>query len=434
MTTFRIGIMAVQLRYSWKKPGSDVIYYRRRVPDDLRDKVGKPYVVISCQTTDPRVAAERIKRLAKQHDEEWAHYRSPSRAGNLALAKAWLEEKKLDVVQPEDGAVWAFEDHVEENMVGGKIPEPLQTAMELVKGTREFRLTDCRDEYIKARPNGQDRAERSFRYLMEYLKADRDIRKVRRTDVNGFVQYLLGKDMATASVQRYITPLKAAFGRAIRENEMGIENVFARVEITGLGEDSEDREVFTLEQFKALDAALDKANPDTLRSILRVVAETGARLAEIVGLAKADVKLDHLIPHIALKPHPWRTLKTPGSTRRIPLTPVAQTCLRDAISRSHDPVVLFPQYTSAEGCKADTASAALVKWIRGRDGLKGTQLGVHSLRHGMKDLLRAVKCPSEAADEIIGHATPGMGANYGEGYPLGDLRDWLVAANALKAR
>jgi integrase len=215
---------------------------------------------------------------------------------------------------------------------------------------------------------------------------------------------------------------------------MGIENVFARVEIAGLGEDSEDREVFTLEQFKCLDAALDKAPEDTLRSILRIVSETGARLAEIVGLAKADVKLDHPIPHIALKPHPWRPLKTPGSTRKIPLTERAQACLRNAISRSHDPVILFPQYASPEGCKADTASAALVKWVRSRDGLKDTKLGNHSMRHGIKDLLRAVKCPSEAADQIIGHATPGMGANYGEGYPLHDLRDWLVAANALKTK
>ena len=95
--------------------------------------------------------------------------------------------------------------------------------------------------------------------------------------------------------------------------------MFARVEIPGLGSDKVHRETFSLEQFKLLDVALAKAPQDTLRSILLVLSETGARLAEIVGLAKDDVKLDAKVPHIALRPHAWRSLTTPGSTRKIPL-------------------------------------------------------------------------------------------------------------------
>jgi hypothetical protein len=34
----------------------------------------------------------------------------------------------------------------------------------------------------------------------------------------------------------------------------------------------------------------------------------------------------------------------------------------------------------------------------------------------------------EAADQIVGHATPGMGANYGEGYPIEMLYEYVVAA------
>lgn len=432
MPTFRFGFMVVQLTYSWQKPGSTLLYYRRRVPDDLKDKVGKRFIVLSLQTSDPKVAAERIQKLAKQNDEEWAHLRNPSRAGNLRLAQSLLAQVDVNPVQADVGTRWAFEDFLEAQEVNGRLPEPHATALQLVQGTRDYTLADCRDEYIAARPNAKERAERAFRYLLEYLKTDRDIRKLRRTDVNGFVQFLLAKNMSTSSVQRYIVPLKAAFGRSIRENEMGVENVFARVEIPELGEDAEDREVFSLEQFQALDHALAKVPQDTLRSILLVLSDTGARLAEIVGLAKADLKLDAPLPHIALKPHPWRTLKTPGSTRKIPLTARAVACLQGAISRSTDPALLFPQYTSVEGCKADTASAALVKWVRTREGLKGTKLGNHSLRHGMKDLLRGVKCPSEAADQLIGHVTPGMGANYGEGYPLEMLYQWLVEANSLK--
>jgi hypothetical protein len=49
------------------------------------------------------------------------------------------------------------------------------------------------------------------------------------------------------------------------------------------------------------------------------VSDTGMRLAEGAGLLKSDIILDVDIPHISLKPHPWRPLKTSGSQRDIPL-------------------------------------------------------------------------------------------------------------------
>ena len=39
-----------------------------------------------------------------------------------------------------------------------------------------------------------------------------------------------------------------------------------------------------------------------------------------VGLLKEDIKVNEPIPHIDLKPYPWRTLKTKGSQRLIALT------------------------------------------------------------------------------------------------------------------
>lgn len=436
MASFKYGPLTMKLQYCRKK--GTLLYFRRRVPLDLRDQIGRDFFVQSLGTSDPRVAAPLIQKLIKQTDREWAEMRAPTRAVHLKMAKELLgvpEATGTEPVQLSDDHSNAFDDLLHE-VLGplpvSALPEPHKTALELVNGTREFTLDDCISEYTTARPGDTDRAERAAKYLKEYLKGDRDIRKLRRPDVNGFVQHLLSKDMSTSTVQRYLTPLKAAFGRAIRENELKIENVFARVEIPKMGLDKVDREVFSLDQYRALDTALALHAPDTLRSILLVVSDTGARLAEIVGLAKGDLKLTAVIPHIALKPHPWRPLKTPGSTRKIPLTDRARDSLRAAMERSADPVHVYPHYSTSEGTSADSASKALVKWVRTREGLKDTKLGNHSLRHGMKDLLRSIQCPSEAADQIIGHATPGMGANYGEGYPLDLLYQWVVEANALK--
>jgi integrase len=427
----------VTIPYLYQKPGSKVYYYRRKVPLALREKVGKEHILQSLQTTDPRVAQQRLSKLVKQTEALWSHLGNPTRSGNLKLAMEMLKQHGVDPVVPEEGPLWAWHDKLEEEFGDDPLPEPHKTALEVVQGVRGFTLQDALDQYKEARPNGIERAERAYRYLKEYLGGDRDLKAIRRTEVNEFVQYLLQKDMSTSSVQRYLAPLKASFARAIRENELGLENVWSRVEIPEFGKDVQKREVFTERDRRALlnaiDAHIESSGPDTLRSILEVITETGARLAEIVGLAKGDLRLDGPVPYIQLKPHPWRTLKTPGSTRKIPLSDRARRSLCDARNRSHDAVLVYPQYCTTEGlCNADAASAALVKWIRSREGLKGSKLGAHSLRHGMKDLLRAVKCPMEAADQIIGHATPGMGANYGEGYAIEVLYEYVIAATAQK--
>ena len=52
---------------------------------------------------------------------------------------------------------------------------------------------------------------------------------------------------------------------------------------------------------------------DDLRWLVALVSDTGMRLAESAGQLKDDIILDADIPHIGLKPHPWRPLKTSGS-------------------------------------------------------------------------------------------------------------------------
>ena len=49
---------------------------------------------------------------------------------------------------------------------------------------------------------------------------------------------------------------------------------------------------------------------DGLRWLVALVSDKGMRLAEAAGLLKSDIILDaDIIPHISLKPHPWRPLK-----------------------------------------------------------------------------------------------------------------------------
>lgn len=320
-----------------------------------------------------------------------------------------------------------------------RVSPVFQAAIEVAQGCREFTLTDCMEQYIEARPATEKTARIAFGYLRKYLGVDRDIRKVRRAEVNGFVRHLLAGDhndegaaIRTGTVDRYVKTINAAFGRAIRENEFNVPSVFSHVEIPNKGEDERERLPFTVDQLRALHAAVDQwvaaKGWDQLRCIVAVLVETGCRLAEVVGLAAADIRLDATIPHIALKPHPWRSLKTPGSTRKIPLTARALAALKAAQGLSGGSPFAFPRYTTAGGCSANSVSASLNKWMSSQESLRGCGLTCHSLRHSMKDRLRAAQCPSEATDQLLGHRTPGVGARYGQGYPLEHLAEWLTKA------
>ena len=60
-----------------------------------------------------------------------------------------------------------------------------------------------------------------------------------------------------------------------------------------------------------------KKQDDDLRWLVALLSDSGMRLGEAVGLLKSDIKLDAEIPHISLKPHQWRTLKTKGSVSAV---------------------------------------------------------------------------------------------------------------------
>ena len=57
---------------------------------------------------------------------------------------------------------------------------------------------------------------------------------------------------------------------------------------------------------------------DEPRWLVALISDTGMRLSEAAGLAREDIVLDADIPHIIIRPHPWRRLKTKGSERTLP--------------------------------------------------------------------------------------------------------------------
>jgi integrase len=147
-----------------------------------------------------------------------------------------------------------------------------------------------------------------FTYLYAHL-GDRDIRKYRRVDANSYLQFLLTtKKVKTTSVRRYINTLRAAWNITIREREMDeVKNIWQSLEIPKLGQDSEKRLPFTVADYKVLYRAIGVPQDDLI-AMVALLAETGARLGEIVGLGVDDCVIEGVdVPYVMLRHRPLET-------------------------------------------------------------------------------------------------------------------------------
>ena len=162
--------------------------------------------------------------------------------------------------------------------------------------------------------------------------------------------------------------------------------------------------------------AVDDGN----RWLLALISDTGMRLSEAAGLHRDDIVLDADMPHIIVRPHPWRRLKTKGSERRVPLVGASLWAAKRL--QQHYGAYAFPRYCDGQTCNANSASAELNKWMK--TIICGDYV-VHSLRHSLRDRLRAVECPSDIIDQIGGWTTTGIGHAYGKGYSVEILAKWM---------
>ena len=237
---------------------------------------------------------------------------------------------------------------------------------------------------------------------------------------------MIARGLSRASIRRTLRVLRATINFTTRE--LGLEDikVFSGVY---LGEPEEltqtTRRSIPIKDVYKVQALCNELD-DEPRWLVALISDTGMRLSEAAGLIVEDIKLDCPHPHILLRPHPWRRLKTQSSERIVPLVGASLWAAKRA-SETTSNMFLFPRYCDESRCKGNSASAALNKWLSSR---VPPGCVVHSFRHSYRDRLRAVECPPDIIDRLGGWSIGGVGEAYGDGYPLDVLMRW--AKNILK--
>ena len=263
-----------------------------------------------------------------------------------------------------------------------------------------------------------DRLRKEMKRVYGKVKFEQvPLEDITRNDATEFRDVLLGK-MAPNSVLRTLNTVKAAINHTIVEKSLNIPNVFAKLRIKGAGAGRTDRLPIRSSQLSDL---LKEVEGNTLaQNLLTVLADTGARLGELVGLEVQDVDLEKWSLHI--RPNGIRGLKTKTSVRAVPLSERCRESLETIMPGLPLTAPIFEKYARPRG--SDAASAMLMKHLR--KVVEDPKVTIHSLRHRMKDKLRNTGCPEHLSMAILGHSANTVASNYGSGYALEVMREAMV--------
>ena len=285
-------------------------------------------------------------------------------------------------------------------------------------------LSDALDLYLRLKGKGKDKtfvrtANRNIEYIIKVL-GNRAIKSYSTNDAGKFRDWLIEQGMSNSTVKRVFSSIRAIINLAINEFGLNIINPFSKVYLPSSSSVDINRVIPREDLIKI--QSICKKEDDELRWIVALLSDSGMRLSEALGLTKEDINLNHSIPHIRLIPHPWRGLKTKSSNRYIPLVKDSLWASLRVLEHNNDSNFAFPRYTSLKGCNANSASAALNKWLKEK---LSKQYVIHGLRHSFRDRLRAIECPLEIIDQLGGWSFKSVGQGYGKGYELSVLGKWM---------
>ena len=285
-------------------------------------------------------------------------------------------------------------------------------------------LSDACDLYLRLKGSGKDKvfwrtANRNIEYVIKVL-GDRPIASYTSAEAAKFRDWLMKQEMGMKTVKRVFATVRAIVNLSISEEGLDCTNAFAKAYFPENGVEAK-RQPIPIQSIRSIQR-LCRSLDDDMRWLVALISDTGMRLGGTAGLRLTDIKLDAPSPHIDLQPHPWRSLKTRGSRRLIPLAGSLLWAAERLMDNSGHNVMAFPRHCNDRGCNANSASNGLNKWLHQH---APESCVIHSFRDSLRDRLRALECPSDIVDAIGGWTTAGIGKSYGNGYPLDVLDRWM---------
>ena len=449
MLSTTIGIFTLKIKYSWNKPNSKTIYYRRRIPKGISKHYDTSYIVRSTGQTVLNLAAKEILRINTEVESEWSRLKEYNQRGfssdaTLSDSTALLNDfginidhslKKKTSLQDDlnaDNFIEYIKDKLpanakeliyknngyDQNLFSNIIREFLDPhearAMEIFKHGISLTLSEYPKLYAEL--SGRDLDSKTIKDTQANIKLvidlldDRVVSDYSRMDVNTLIKSRIKSGVKTTTILKNFTLLNAAIEKVNREYEIDSKNPFSQPNIPKLGADTKDRGSFSNAQMNIL-RDWTSNNTTTVSRIIQILMDTGMRLGEVVGLKSSDIQKEDGILFISLKENKYRRLKNDNSARNIPIVGSALLAI-EPLDLSQE--FLFPSYLDLAmgNFKTTSASNSVNKRIRSILDDKQSPTA-HSFRHTMATRLRNVETSNDALREILGWKKD-MADHYGD--------------------
>ncbi len=311
-----------------------------------------------------------------------------------------------------------------DRILGGN--EPIEYGVTL-KDSVEFYLS-ANQEKKQRTPYNQKKFEQAIWRATDRLASFLGTTKANgyKTPLKGFSRALMrsfrddlkrkNPTWAIATINKDVQRLQAVFIAGNKHFELGLANPFDDLKLEASKRTTINRRrSFTPAEYADYVAALSTKKNEQMALIGLLMLATGCRTGEAAGLTIGEVKLDANIPFIEIRHNYIREVKNDASERDVPVVGSALERLRAYLSK----------HTKADGPKAplfpqygrdggtDAVSAVLNKVIRKDLGISDPTLVSYSARHTMKDKLRAVATLPHLQEDIMGHSAGNIIA---EGY------------------
>lgn len=272
--------LTIQMKHVYRR-SNGALYYQRKIPLELVDRYpSSGPLKINLHTKDEAVAAVKISKLDREHEALWEAMRkdpdlspvsareetkrvllaagldSAGRGDERALAALFdaFDRKREQYADKHEEA----EEVYREASPSEFLSKPEVEALKVIRGAGSLLMSDAMvlylEEHEKRGKPGFDKLETYTRRVMAKaikVLGDKALEAVTRDDAKILRDSLLAT-IKTESVKRNLNVVKAVFSKTITEKSLNIPNVWNKLTIAGLGEDTEERESFTREELLKL--------------------------------------------------------------------------------------------------------------------------------------------------------------------------------------
>ena len=298
-----------------------IFYYVRRIPHDVRQHYASSRISFSLRTKSLRYAIRSANSVTQRLEDYW-----------LGLRLQQMDIPAIHLVKSDD---------VEDS-------SPL--------------LLDAVEMYLSIKGKTDKTfirtARRNAAYVAKVLD-NKPITSYATSEAAKFRDWCFEQGMSLNTVKRVFTAVRSIINLTMREHGIEGSNAFSGTFMPDRG-DASTRQPIPTDKLRTIQQRCQTTD-DEPRWLVALISDTGMRLSEAAGLAREDIVLDAEIPHVIIRPHPWRRLKTKGSERTLPLVGASLWAAKRAVEASHHSPYLFPRYCNDKVCNTNSASAALNK-------------------------------------------------------------------------